>query len=407
MTEQEQSAQPEVNRYWEKLGILTASLKEIYTLIQWSFKVKQVACLVGEAGIGKTQIFRQIADDLGYDVLYYYLAHLEREDIGGIPMPTEDKTRYRFLCEESIREVIDSTKPTILVLDEWNRGEKPVMNAAFTLMEQRRFGSYTLPDHVFLGAAMNPSEGSYLVNEAEKDPAFRRRLCFVGVRADAAVWLEYATGRGDYHNWVTEYISEQPQHLIDVHSRAAGKVHANPAAWEKVSNIYKMFEADGLDIRTNTHLLRIMLAGIVGAGITEAHLDWLNNHATAINPMDVIKRYKAKARKKVQALAKEGRNDTLMEVCEAVALRLAVDKVDPEICAENIGMFAEDLPEDGAMAFFNKITKHLQELGDRAEYKMTLARALSNVPSYREALIKIHESHERVEEEITNGKGAS
>ena len=179
---QVEKLEKDLNKYWEKMGILTGSLNDVAKLIKLSFETQHVICLIGEAGIGKTQIFKQIAEDLGYRVLFYYLAHLEREDIGGIPMPSEDKSSYRFLCEDSIREIIDSDKPTILVLDEWNRGEKPVMNAAFTLMEQRRFGSHVLPDHVFIAAAMNPSEGSYLVNEAEKDPAFRRRLCFVGDR---------------------------------------------------------------------------------------------------------------------------------------------------------------------------------------------------------------------------------
>lgn len=398
MAEQELK-KSDVNHYWEKMGILTATLNEVASLIKLSFETRHVICLVGEAGVGKTQVVKQVAEDLGYGVVYYYLAHLEREDLGGIPMPNDQKTAYRFLCEESIHELIHTPKPVVVALDEWNRGEKPVMNAAFTLMEQRRFGSYTLPDHIHIVAAMNPSEGAYLVNEAEKDPAFRRRLCFVGVRADPTVWHQWAVQRGGIHPLVCDYIAAKPDHLMDVPAREAGKVYANPAAWEKVSDTLKVMERLGLNYIENFRLLRLKLAGHIGAGMVESFMAWVQDRETAINPMDVLKDYLGRGRRAVLELVEKNRNDALIEVCEAVAMTLASREMPPAEIAENVGQFAADLPEDLSMAFFSKLTKHLQSLG-KPEYKIALCRTLAKYDTYRQALQRIQESQQKVEQEI-------
>lgn len=388
----------DVNHYWERLGILTGSLIDAAKVIKLSFEMKHVICLVGEAGIGKTQIFKQVGDDLNYSVVYYYLAHLEREDISGIPMPNEQKTAYRFLCEESIHELINTPNPVIMVLDEWNRGEKPVMNAAFTLMEQRRFGAYTLPDHIFIGAAMNPSEGAYLVNEAEKDPAFRRRLCFLGVRADPTVWHQWAISRGRVHPMVCDYIATKPDNLMDIQAREAGKIYANPASWEKVSDTLKVMEKLNMSFADNEHVLRLKLSGHIGAGMTEEFVSWLRDSATAIDPMDILKYYKEKGQAKVKALVAKNMNKILNETCEAVAMTLISRQMEPSEIAENVANFAMDIPEEISQAFFTKMTKHLQTIGEPI-YKMKLSRTLMKFPIYSKALARLTDTHEKVREE--------
>lgn len=401
---QVEKLEKDLNKYWEKMGIHTGSLSDVAKLIKLSFETRHVVCLIGEAGIGKTQIFVQIAEDLGYRVLFYYLAHLEREDIGGIPMPSEDKSSYRFLCEDSIREIIESDKPTILVLDEWNRGEKPVMNAAFTLMEQRRFGSHVLPDHVFIAAAMNPSEGSYLVNESEKDPAFRRRLCFVGVRADPAVWLNYARGRGNFHRMVTSYIESQPHALLDVESREAGKVYANPAAWEKVSDTLKVMDRIRMNYRENRTTLRLKLAGHIGVGISENFIQYLEDNATAVNPNDVVLNYMTTGRANVLALLKlEGaaKISILNELCESVAVTLAANEPDTSVCAENIANFWADLPLEVAQSSITKVTRACKDAG-KMDFHKALNNALVKQPKYAEVLSEITNSHMKVQEDRNN-----
>jgi len=370
MTNKKNEESVATNQFGEKLGILQCSFKEAKKVAMLSLEcgVGHVPVFISEAGTGKSQVCRQIARPMGARAVFFFLAHVEREDIGGIPFPNEGEgtASYRFLCEETILDVIRSPEPTLLVLDEWNRGEKAVMNAAFTLMEDRRFGSHVLPDHVSIMACMNPSEGSYLVNEAEKDPAFRRRLCFVAIRTDPAVWLEWATTEGNIHFLVTGYIQSSQSSLMDVQAREAGKIYANPASWEKVSQTLYTMERLGMDLQQHRLTLKYKLGGHIGAGMSENFLKWAEENSVLVDPMDILYRYDKGARRKVKQLIKQARNDLINECCEGVALALLTHEPDilgeEKHVAENTGQFAADLTVDFAKAFFQKCANHATEL---------------------------------------------
>lgn len=402
MSEQAQT----INEFWKSLGILTATLRTAREVIELCFKSGHVPCLIGEAGIGKTAIYKQIADDLGWDILYYYLAHQEPEDIIGLPVPGKDGS-YQFYVEKSIRNVISSDKPTVIVFDEWNRGDKAVSNAAFTVMEQRRFGSIVLPPHVHIAAAMNPSESTYLVNEAEKDPAFRRRLCFIGVRVDQNVFLEYARGRGNFHPTVIDFIERQgEQALLDVPSRDAGKVYACPASYEKASDTFfaadKMLEEEKTTWDDLRSVLRVKLAGHLGTGTAEELLAFHQDNLTLVNPQHVIEMYHKRARPQILRLVEGHKHGILGRAVESVAAALASGRYDtPEDYADNISDFANDIPQDISGRFFSSLSHRLAELADQdpkgKELRARMTRALGKCPSFKASFNAIVTSLETAE----------
>lgn len=398
--EKDENASP-VSQFAQNLGILPCTFKEAKKVARLSFECGpgHVPVFVSEAGTGKSQVARQLAHEMGARAVFFFLAHIEREDIAGIPFPDEKGTSYRFLCEETIRDIVSSDEPTLLILDEWNRGEKNVMSAAFTMMEDRRFGAHSLPDHVYIMACMNPSEGNYLVNEAEKDPAFRRRLCFIAIQTDPAVWLEYAVGPGKFHPFVTHFIQSSPSSLVDVSARNAGKVYANPASWEKASQTLHTMQRLGMDLDSpeNRKMLKYKLGGHIGAGMTENFLRWIEENSILVDPRVILFEYE-KVAQKIKNLVKDGRTDLINEACEGVALTLITAEPDPDSIAENIGQFVHDLSAEFAKAFFQKIAKHSQKL-NKQEFFTKLSTAFSKVESYRETLQKIHDADARVEEE--------
>lgn len=401
----------QLNRFWERLGIPVCTLQEARQVIELAFDNKQVVCLIGEAGIGKTQLWNQIASDRGWNRATLYLAHLEREDISGIPFPSGNGSgTYDFLCERSIKRVIDSTTPTLLVLDEWNRGEKAVMSAAFTLMESRYFGSFKLPDHVYIGAAMNPSESNYIVNEAERDPAFRRRLIMLAVQSNIGAFLEHARGRGNFHSAVIDFLEAQPMSLNDTAARDAGKVYANPAAWEKISDGLKAVESRGQDLVALERTLLLWGGGIIGMQTMSTFIDFLKERAAFINPDEIISDYKNKAHRKVMRLVKSGRNDALMETCESVAVALVGRRNAPEVkdhlgkVARNLGSFLGDLPSEATMGFLTKLGKHATAAGqDGIQFHLNLSEELSQVDEYQKAVERISDAHDAVERDAERG----
>lgn len=396
----------EVNAFWERLGIPLCSIPEFREAVILGIETQHPVCGIGEAGIGKTQIMKQIADDLKMDCEFFYLAHVEREDIGGIPYPGKDGQSYRFLCESSILEIIKNERPTLLVLDEWNRGEKPVMSAAFTMMESRRFGSYTLPDHVHIMACMNPSQGAYAVNEAEKDPAFRRRLCFLGVQANIDAWVNYAQGRGEFHPLVVEFVRKKPAYLNDTQTRDAGKIYASPASWEKISNTMKVMDAKKMDyVHKHRRLFYLKCAGHIGTGVTEHFQKFLEDTTSAIDPYDVIKRYtkQRKARDAIMRHINSGRNDIVMELADSVAHTLVGDEPNPDTVGRHVAAFCKDLPEDGLIAFLTKLKKYAKSMNkdDEDGYYQQFNEVLNEEDDYVEAIQQNDDTVEKIRKELS------
>lgn len=348
-------SQNRVENFYEKLGIPLVSLKTAEEFCQLNFNLGYVPTLVGDSGIGKTALMRQIAAKENASCYFFYLAHVEREDLGGIPVPNKTRKSFCYLTEQKILEMVESEKPTYLILDEWNRGTPEVMNAAFTLMEQRRFGSLELPSNIKIGATMNPSEMGYLVNECEKDPAFRRRLAWLAVKADPVVWLGWAQ-KNKIHPLVIQYIMQNPSKLLDTEARDAGKVYANPASWEKTSKILYAFEN-----QTNFDKATIMLSGHLGTTTAVEFSDWIKNREKFINPEEILQNYK-NAQPMVKELADDSYNrPQLLRVIESVVIWLCSNQKINKQIGDNFASFLNDLNNEQRMYAVSLLANRLDQ----------------------------------------------
>lgn len=383
--------------FFDELGLMPCSLEQGKKVAKLCFDCGDVPVFISETGTGKSQGARQLAAELGWKSVFMFLAHLEPEDLGGIPYPSDDAGTYRFLCESTIKEIIDSDTPTLLVLDEWNRGEKDVMNAAFTLMEDRRFGGFTIPDHVKIMACMNPSNDNYLVNEAEKDPAFRRRLCFIGIQTDPVSLLEYMAGPGKFHPHVVDYLRAVPSAINDEQGRRAGKIAATPASWEKVSKTLFAMEKNGMTLEKDELTVKLKIAGHMAYGPATAFVNWVKDNEVLINPDEVIYNYK-KVQKKVQKLVSSGKKSTeIGDLVNGVAITMvSKEEKSPEVC-KNIGTFMCDLP----LEFVKTLAQLLDNIGTeqkKVNYTLEISTGLSQTPEFQEAFERIQKSEQLVEE---------
>jgi MoxR-like ATPase len=407
------------NAFWDKLGIPTCTLNEAKDVIELAFATGHVVCLVGEAGIGKTQLTRQIAKEKDWHYHAFFAAHVEREDLTGIPYPDANGDAYKFLVEKNIWNIINNCKPTLLVFDEWNRGDKAVMNAIFTVMEDRRFGSQMLPEHIHILACMNPSEGAYLVNEAEKDPAFRRRLCFIAVQTNETLWLQYATGPGKFHVAVTDFVKNKPHLLNDTQTREAGKMYANPASWEKVSDTCYAVEKLGKEITDEKlrRLLHLKISGHVGIGSATEFMAFIENAFTHVAPKKVLYSYPS-VREIIKTWTKDADNSKLLELCGGVALVLIseVPRDENDTAAHtawiksvrnNLSMFVSDLPVEMLRALFSKIGTRHEEAASSGGFKTAwnkLSAAMAENEDWVKATTRADEALSMVEKDIAADK---
>lgn len=456
----EQAKNLDQEPFFSKLGISLTSLKGAQQAIEVNRFTGNVICLVGPAGIGKTHITRQVAAARkpltpfrwegkewtdSVPLVALYLAHMQAEDMG-VPYPCRARRNERlkeceFLFNLSAQKIdngcahkayvhatalakallddneldagvfefliekrLSQLPPEgILFLDEWNRADKQVIKAFFTLLEDRAIHGHTVvPAGVQIVAAMNPSDGAYSVNEAEKDHAFRRRLSFVAVTVNEGAWLDYAEGK--FHPYVVEYLKAMPTHLYDAKLRDAGKAFPCPATWEKVSVLLQQAEQNKVPL--NNLGIELSICGSIGHAVGSQFMAYIQDQETVINPTDVLTKYteKSTVRKRVKTLVAKSRHDILEELSSGVALMLLHHKPDVPAVAPYLALFLGDLHAELATNFIvYKLTTASEGVDGVEDYLNKLSIALSKQPAYQQVFVEISATYQKGQHACGNG----
>lgn len=148
--------------------------------------VRVPTLLVGTMGVGKSYIVKQVAQELGVNLIDLRLAQQEAGDLIGLPYKNGDGCTHWAKPEWWPKE---GTKG-FLFLDELNRAPNDVRQAVFQLVLDRRLHTHVLPDGWSVVSAINPDNGNYQVEQL--DPAMLRRFCAIAVTPDVDTWLTWA-----------------------------------------------------------------------------------------------------------------------------------------------------------------------------------------------------------------------
>jgi MoxR-like ATPase len=436
------------DKFYNKIGVNSYGISAARKAIDLAqYTKRSVCCLVGEAGIGKTHVVRQAAEDRkpkepfmwnglewkdSVPLVLLPLAQMQSEDTGMPKLPEFERDRLvreatfwgdlakgakspvQMSAEANHKAIVaklqqedpfkvssgfdfvlpktiaDLPPEGILFLDEWNRADKAVVKAFFTLVEDRHIHNKRIPEGIQIVAAMNPSEGAYVVNEAEKDHAIRRRLTFVAVNTNLSAFLEHATHRGKFHKHVVEFVRSMPPYLHDTKRRDVGKVYPCPAKWESVSEVLQAAEEMKVSLSDDT--VTLLIEGHIGDEAGRKFASFIQDSDMVINPSDVIKKYteKSSVRSRVRKLVDANRNDVLDELCSGLAATLFSERPDADSIAAQLALFMGDLPEEVAISFVaNKMASESSESNDAEKYFGKLSVALHTQKPYAMLLGKI------------------
>ena len=246
---------------------------------------------------------------------------------------------------------------------------------------------------------MNPSDGAYSVNEAEKDPAIKRRLCFLAMTTNVGTWLNYA--RNKFHPLVVEYIESNNGALYDVKLRLAGKVYPCPATWEKVSKL--LVAAEGLQLPFSSDGVEACICGHIGENVGSNFARWIQDKNIIIPPHDVLNKYHERSgvRTKVKALVDDGKFDILSELCGNVATLLMSSQPDPKVISGKLALFLGDLPSDRATGFIVHQLKSASEgINNSGAYLTALSKDLSTQPPYQRHIKAITDALQKAKKEM-------
>lgn len=178
-------------------------ISDVKVVLRRLVAINEPVLLIGHAGVGKTQIVRQIGEELNRPVKTVILSQLEPGDLIGLPVSVGGRTEFlrpSWLPSEDEENVI-------LFLDELNRAPLYVRQGILQLVQEKQIGPHTLPKSLSIVAAMNPDMEGYQVNDLS-DRALLSRFVVITVQNSAEDLACYLRAKG--------YTDEEIMPAIDV-----------------------------------------------------------------------------------------------------------------------------------------------------------------------------------------------
>lgn len=234
----------------------------LYCLTQ--FPIEESILICGNHGIGKSQLVKQAARQLDVPCVDFRLSQNDVGDLKGMPFQVRGRTIFAppefFPLKEAdaiqLKEFLGLTDDImkgrfgdkgILFLDEINRANREVQQAAFELVLDRRLNLRALPDGWRVVSAINDEDDIYTVNSL--DPAFLSRFFMVKFEPTVEEWLDWAVGN-KVHPVIVEFIRRHnelldptKELLTEASTKGVTKVH-DRRAWHKFSTTIKKHVAD-------------------------------------------------------------------------------------------------------------------------------------------------------------------
>ena len=222
---------------------------EVLSTIELIIESKNVPLIIGESGIGKTSLARELAFNRNSELITIDANLLKEGEIGGLPIVKDGVTIYATHHKLSeINRILnkDNNQRVILFIDELNRCDHAVSQELMNLILNREINGYRLDDRVDVIAAMNPSNRDSGFEDSEyevvdMDPAQQDRFVWVELDSDFKEWIKWGMSkRGNINNVVIEFLSSFPQYLHQPYNRES--IKPTPRSWERISKAYDIYE---------------------------------------------------------------------------------------------------------------------------------------------------------------------
>jgi len=261
-----------------------------------AFAARIGVLLEGVTGIGKSEIYKQIAEELDVEVRVVNLCVLEPADLVGLPIVKAEETIY------ARPRNLPADGRGIVVIEELNRAEQYIQNPALELLTTGRIHEYQLPPGWIVCATINPPGGDY--NVKPLDPAMMDRFLYLKVCADRLDWIDWARSAG-IHPAILAVAGSHDRFLEEV----------SPRRWAKASQLLAALSLEDLD---DVDFLRPLLHGLLPPAWVETVLETLQARRVAdeIDVEALLCEYDADPdlRQAVQAFRGSGRTDGLDEI---------------------------------------------------------------------------------------------
>lgn len=353
----------------------------------------QSCLLMGNHGIGKSEIVKEAARRLGIPCVDIRLSQCDVGDLKGMPFLVGGRTYFAppdwFPLRESDATELQKQlglkdKVTLglhgdrgfLFLDEINRANREVQQAAFEIVLDRRLNMRTLPEGWRVVAAVNDNDDLYSV--IDFDPAFLDRFFVVKFRPEQDEWFEWAKTH-QIHDAVYMFVRKLNKYLyptndaIKTATSGKNKVHG-PRSWAHLSrSIISMQKAhkDGLlafDIldrsRQATDFLFKVAMGHVGTMAATDFKNFIETDYQALDANVILNKWDDDVAKRLQAVVDANRIPELANY-NTIIIEFVKDKIKKELNqkqAQNLVNYCRVVPNEVCADFWKKFNQDCRDI---------------------------------------------
>ena len=189
--------------------------------------------LIGGAGLGKTSVIQQIAEEREHGCYILSLAQQDAAELGGIIALIDGKAeRVMPYWLRKVTDMAANMEAVYLFMDELPQAPVSNQNVAAQIVNERRIGEFKLPDNVAIVAAGNRTSDRAGTNNMPSH--LKDRLMFQEIEADLEDTIAYFMAHG-VHEDVTGFLRARPEflHKFDRDANAS----PSPRSWDRVSTI--------------------------------------------------------------------------------------------------------------------------------------------------------------------------
>ena len=295
----------------------------------------------GKHGIGKSQMIKSVAGDLGGFCITIEGGTLKEGEITGLPYQYKDDkgiVRFRFLPYYAVERIQNeqkrlfelsgraqaetildgdenrfaiedltsaqklamlkdgTVKPVIIFIDEINRTENSVYKELMNILLTRSVNGYRFPWWVLFVGAMNPSTQNSLYATNEMDPAQLDRFLKIKVSDNTNEWLKYGAKAG-MSSGILSFIKDNPKCLSnnDKELQDEEKPTPSPRGWDMVDTLLRseplvrdFFTSKENDPRTVEKDMKSLVSAKLGSSVATMFFASLVSQSQAVNPEEIF-----------------------------------------------------------------------------------------------------------------------
>lgn len=248
-----------------------------------------VPILLGDPGVGKTAIPKQVAAELDIPYFQTIVAQYDAGEMAGLAFKSsvkvaEEKDGEPIMEDRMIRlrpnylpDIADQNQHVgVYNLDELPQAFLSNQNIVSQLVNEYRIGEHQIPHGITIVCTGNKPE-----NKAGTNPMpshLKDRLLYMYVQPDHDGWLAHASKMG-YDARVRTYIKQNPA-LLHAFTTGADK-NPTPRSWEKTSAIMS------LDVPVS--IRSKLIGGQIGFGHSTTFESWLRVEDKMPNIEEILK----------------------------------------------------------------------------------------------------------------------